>query len=248
MTRKIALVTGAGKGIGLATAKKQIAEGRFVVLIDSKPIDIEKLGLSDHDAVCFRGDVTDMAFMGRVREQTEALHGPVSILVNNAGISPKRADGKSSGILELTLEEWMSVLNVNLTSAMRISQVFIPVMQAQGFGRIVNVSSLAGRSKSVVAGPSYMASKAGLLGLTRAIASEMGQFGITANCVAPGRILTDMAMQAGEEVNRRYAEQIPVRRLGTADEVGAAIAFLCADSSGFINGATIDINGGFFMS
>lgn len=248
MTRKIALVTGAGKGIGLAAAKKLIAEGKFVVLIDSKPIDLDKLGLSDLDALCFRGDVTDMAFMTRVREQTEALHGVVSILVNNAGISPKRPDGKSSGILDLTVEEWLNVMNVNLTSIMRISQLFIPGMQAQGFGRIVSVSSLAGRSKSVVAGPSYMASKAGLLGLTRAIASEMGPHGITANCVAPGRILTDMAMQAGEEVNRRYAEQIPVRRLGTADEVGAAIAFLCADTSGFINGATIDINGGFFMS
>jgi 3-oxoacyl-[acyl-carrier protein] reductase len=121
-------------------------------------------------------------------------------------------------------------------------------MQAQKFGRIVSLSSLAGRSKSIVAGPSYMASKAGVLGLMRAIASEMGPYGITANCVAPGRILTDMAMQAGEEVNRRYAEQIPVRRLGTAEEVADAITFLCAESSGFINGATIDINGGFFMS
>ena len=230
MQRKIALVTGAGKGIGLATAKKLIAEGRFVVLIDSKPIDLEKLALSENDALCFRGDVTDMAFMGRVREQTEALHGVVSILVNNAGISPKRTDGQSSGILDLTLEEWTNVLSVNLTSIMRISQLFIPGMQAQGFGRIVSVSSLAGRSKSVVAGPSYMASKAGLLGLTRAIASEMGPHGITANCVAPGRILTDMAMQAGEEVNRRYAEQIPVRRLGTPEEVGAAIAFLSSAS------------------
>ena len=135
-----------------------------------------------------------------------------------------------------------------LTTVMQLSQLFLPGMQAQKFGRIVSLSSLAGRSKSVVAGPSYMASKAGVLGLMRAIASEMGPFGITANCVAPGRILTDMAMQAGEEVNRRYAEQIPVRRLGTAEEVADAIAFLCAESSGFINGATIDINGGFFMS
>jgi len=246
--RKIALVTGAGRGIGFAAAKSLISEGRFVVMIDNKPIDHEKLGLSEDDALCFRGDVTDMAFMGRVREQTEALHGVITILVNNAGISPKRTDGKSSGILDLTLEEWTNVFNVNLTSMMRICQLLIPGMQEQGFGRIVSVSSLAGRSKSLVAGPSYMASKAGMLGLTRSIATEMGPNGITANCVAPGRILTDMARLAGEEVNLRYAEQIPVRRLGTPEEVGAAIAFLCADSSGFINGATIDINGGFFMS
>jgi 3-oxoacyl-[acyl-carrier protein] reductase len=248
MNKKIALVTGAAKGIGLATSQALIAAGRFVVMVDRLPIELEQLGIADDQAIAFQADVTDMAFMTRLHEQINERFGTVSILVNNAGISPKRADGLSSGILELTIQEWSKVLMVNLTTVMQISQLFLPDMKAQGFGRIVSVSSLAGRSKSVVAGPSYMASKAGILGLTRAIASEMGPFGITANCVAPGRILTEMAMQAGEEVNQRYAEQIPVRRLGTADEVGASIAFLCADTSGFINGATIDINGGFFMS
>ena len=248
MTKKIALVTGAAKGIGLATSQALIAAGRFVVMIDRQPIELAQLGISDDDALAFQADVTDMAFMTRLREQLKERIGTVSILVNNAGISPKRADGRSSGILELRIEEWSKVQQVNLTTVMQVSQLFLPDMKAQGFGRIVSVSSLAGRSKSVVAGPSYMASKAGILGLTRAIATEMAPFGITANCVAPGRILTEMAMQAGEEVNQRYAEQIPVKRLGTPDEVGAAIAFLCAETSGFINGATIDINGGFFMS
>ena len=248
MTKKIALVTGAAKGIGLATSQALIAAGRFVVMIDRQPIELAQLGISDDDALAVQADVTDMAFMTRLREQLKERIGTVSILVNNAGISPKRADGRSSGILELRIEEWSKVLQVNLTTVMQVSQLFLPDMKAQGFGRIVSVSSLAGRSKSVVAGPSYMASKAGILGLTRAIATEMAPFGITANCVAPGSILTEMAMQAGEEVNQRYAEQIPVKRLGTPDEVGAAIAFLCAETSGFINGATIDINGGFFMS
>ena len=248
MNKKIALVTGAAKGIGLGTSQALIAAGRFVVMVDRLPIDLEQLGIADDQAIAFQADVTDMAFMTRLRAQIKERFGTVSILVNNAGISPKRADGLSNGILDLTIQEWSKVLLVNLTTVMQISQLFLPDMKAQGFGRIVSVSSLAGRSKSVVAGPSYMASKAGILGLMRAIASEMGPFGITANCVAPGRILTEMAMQAGEVVNQRYAEQIPVRRLGTPDEVGASIAFLCADTSGFINGATIDINGGFFMS
>jgi 3-oxoacyl-[acyl-carrier protein] reductase len=248
MNKKIALVTGAAKGIGLGTSQALIAEGRFVVMVDRLPIDLEQLGITDEQAIAFQADVTDMAFMTRLHGQINQRFGTVSILVNNAGISPKRADGLSNGILDVTIQEWSKVLLVNLTTVMQITQLFLPDMKAQGFGRIVSVSSLAGRSKSVVAGPSYMASKAGILGLMRAIASEMGPFGITANCVAPGRILTEMAMQAGEAVNQRYAEQIPVRRLGTADEVGASIAFLCADSSGFINGATIDINGGFFMS
>jgi 3-oxoacyl-[acyl-carrier protein] reductase len=248
MNKKIALVTGAAKGIGLSTSQALIAAGRFVVMVDRLPIDLEQLGITDDQAIAFQADVTDMAFMTRLHAQIKERFGVVSILVNNAGISPKRADGLSNGILDVTIQEWTKVLLVNLTTVMQITQLFLPDMKAQGFGRIVSVSSLAGRSKSVVAGPSYMASKAGILGLMRAIASEMGPFGITANCVAPGRILTEMAMQAGEAVNQRYAEQIPVRRLGTADEVGASIAFLCADSSGFINGATIDINGGFFMS
>lgn len=248
MNKKIALVTGAAKGIGLSTSQALIAAGRFVVMVDRLPIDLEQLGITDDQAIAFQADVTDMAFMTRLHAQFKERFGVVSILVNNAGISPKRADGLSNGILDITIQEWTKVLLVNLTTVMQITQLFLPDMKAQGFGRIVSVSSLAGRSKSVVAGPSYMASKAGILGLMRAIASEMGPFGITANCVAPGRILTEMAMQAGEAVNQRYAEQIPVRRLGTADEVGASIAFLCADSSGFINGATIDINGGFFMS
>ncbi len=248
MTQRIALVTGAAKGIGLATSQKLIAADCKVVMVDRLPIDLGKLGMSSENALAFSGDVSDAAFLLRLKEQIDARLGTVSILVNNAGISPKRSDGRSSGILEVTLDEWSKVLMINLTTVMQLSQLFLPGMQAQKFGRIVSLSSLAGRSKSIVAGPSYMASKAGVLGLMRAIASEMGPYGITANCVAPGRILTDMAMQAGEEVNRRYAEQIPVRRLGTADEVADAIAFLCAESSGFINGATIDINGGFFMS
>ena len=248
MKQRIALVTGAAKGIGLATSQKLIAAGCQVVMVDRLPIELGKLGLSTENALAFAGDVSDAAFLLRLKEQIESRLGVVSILVNNAGISPKRPDGRSSGFLEVTLDEWSKVLMINLTTVMQLSQLFLPGMRAQKFGRIVSLSSLAGRSKSVVAGPSYMASKAGILGLMRAIASEMGPEGITANCVAPGRILTDMSMQAGEEVNRRYAEQIPVRRLGTADEVADTIVFLCAESSGFINGATIDINGGFFMS
>ncbi|SPU49108.1 acetoacetyl-CoA reductase [Bordetella trematum] len=173
--------------------------------------------------------------------------GPVSVLINNAGVSPKLADGSSAGILQISPQEWAQVLEVNLTAVLRLCQLVLPGMCEQGFGRIVNVASLAGRTKSLVAGGSYMASKAGLIGLTRAIATEMGPRGVTANAVAPGRILTEMAQQAGLEVNQRYAAQIPVRRLGTPEEVAAAMVFLAAEEAGFINGAILDINGGFYM-
>lgn len=246
---RVALVTGAARGIGLAACRALLAGGHHVVMVDRDPIDAEAVVDRQYlpAATAARADVTDMEGICRIKTRIESGIGPVSILVNNAGISPKRPDGTSRGILDLTDDEWARVMDVNLASAMRLSRLFLPGMQRQHFGRIVNVSSLAGRSRSVVAGPSYMASKAGLIGLTRAIASEMGPFGITANCVAPGRILTEMAKQAGEEVNRRYAEQIPVRRLGTPEEVGAAVAFLCCEQAGFINGAVIDINGGFYM-
>jgi len=250
MNRRIAVVTGARQGIGLETAKALLGAGHYVVMVDDKPADMASLVGEEFAAsvtsACL--DVTDYSEVRRMRDEINRTLGKVTVLVNNAGISPKQPDGRSSGILEVQPEEWSRVLEVNLTAVMRLCQIFLPDMQAEKFRRIVNLSSLAGRAKSIVAGPSYMASKAGLLGLTRAIATEMAPFGITANCVAPGRILTEMAKQAGEEVNRRYAEQIPVRRLGTPAEVGRVIAFLCAESSGFINGTTIDINGGFFMS
>ena len=246
---KVAWVTGAGKGIGLATSRALLAAGHHVVMTDRNALDVATLiePQLQHRVTAAAVDVTDAAALGALKQRVDAAVGPASMLVNNAGVSPKRADGSSSGILDLSADEWAFVLDVNLTAVLRLCQLFIPDMMAQSYGRIVNVASLAGRSKSIVAGPSYMASKAGVIGLTRAIASEMGPFGITANSVAPGRILTEMAMQAGPEVNERYAAQIPVRRLGTPEEVGAAIAFLCAEQAGFINGALLDINGGFFM-
>ncbi|MFC7738933.1 3-oxoacyl-ACP reductase [Roseomonas sp. GCM10028921] len=249
MPPRIALVTGAGRGIGQATARQLLQKGYRVVAVDRGGIAPDTLpdGIDPDHLRVGKLDVTDAKAVIRLRDDVLREWGPIGILVNNAGVSPKRANGASAGILEIDPDEWAFVLSVNLTAVLRLSQAVLPMMRDAGWGRIVNVSSLAGRSKSLVAGGSYMASKAGVLGLTRAIASEMGPLGVTANAVAPGRILTEMAMQAGPEVNRRYAEQIPVRRLGTTDEVAAAILFLASEEAGFINGAVIDINGGFYM-
>lgn len=246
---RVALVTGAARGIGRATARALLAAGCRVVAADRTAMDADALrgDWPAENAWPAALDVTDTAGIAALRDAAAARWGDITVLVNNAGVSPKQADGRSAGITEITEAEWAQVLAVNLTAPLRLAQALLPGMRAAGWGRIVNVSSLAGRSKSLVAGGSYMASKSGVLGLTRAIAAEMGPFGITANAVAPGRILTEMAMQAGEEVNRDYAAQIPVRRLGTAEEVADAIAFLASERAGFINGAVIDINGGFFM-
>jgi len=247
-TPRVALVTGAARGIGFATAITLLERGHKVVLADLTAIEAEKVPLPLRDRAMFACmDVADQDNVNEVIARVETDLGSVGILVNNAGLSLKNAEGRSRGILEVTEDEWTRMFAVNVTAILRLCQRVIPGMQQARWGRIVNVSSLAGRTKTVVAGPTYMATKAAVLGLTRGIAAEMGPAGITANCVAPGRILTEMAMQAGEEVNARYAAQIPVRRIGTPEEVADAIAYFTSEQAGFVNGAVIDINGGFYM-
>jgi 3-oxoacyl-[acyl-carrier protein] reductase len=195
-------------------------------------------------AVC---DVTDTRAHAEFCARVKKDWGNIGILVNNAGISPKQPDGASARIVDVSLDEWSRVLDVNLGSVLRLCQLVVPYMREQGWGRIINISSLAGRTISRVAGVSYSASKAGLLSLTRNLANELGPLGVTANAIAPGRVATSMAMQGGEEINKQYSDLIPVGRLGRPEEVAAVVAFLASENTGFINGATIDINGGYFM-
>jgi 3-oxoacyl-[acyl-carrier protein] reductase len=246
---RVALVTGGARGIGRAIAQALVRQGHRVVVADRQPATwVSEAAAPDaqrlHAAVL---DVTDRSAIRALRDQTLARWGPVAILVNNAAISPKQADGYSAGVLDISPSEWESVLQVNLTAALVLCQEFLPGMKALGWGRVVNMASLAGRTKSISAGASYMASKAGLIGLTRAIATEMGPFGITANCVAPGRVVTEMSMTAGVEANAKIAQQLPVRRLGQPEEVAEAVVYLSGPLAGFVNGAVIDINGGIYM-
>ncbi|WP_087866323.1 3-oxoacyl-ACP reductase [Comamonas thiooxydans] len=246
---RVALVTGAAQGIGMATAIELLKDGRKVLLTDMRLPDLQ--GVPEElrsQAFSFELNVTDRNACSKFVEFAQKEFGGVDILVNNAGLSLKNSSGQSNGILEVSLDEVQTTLNVNVLAMLQLCQLVLPGMKEKGWGRIVNVSSLAGRGKSLVAGPAYMLTKSAVLGLSRSIASEMAQFGITTNCVAPGRILTQMALQAGDEVNRSYAAQIPVKRIGEAYEVGAAIAYLSSDSAGFTNGAVIDVNGGFLMA
>lgn len=246
---RVALVTGAAQGIGLASAIALLQDGRKLVLSDRERPDLKLIPEALRaNATAVALDVTDEAQCRAVVAQITQELGGVDILVNNAGISLKNAAGQSNGILQLDMQEVQRMVDVNVLAIVRLCQLVLPGMQAKGWGRIVNISSLAGRSKSVVAGPAYMLTKSAVLGLSRSIASEMAPFGITTNCVAPGRILTQMALQAGEEVNRQYAAQIPVKRIGEPGEVAAAICYLASEAAGFTNGAVIDVNGGFFMN
>jgi 3-oxoacyl-[acyl-carrier protein] reductase len=249
-TQRTVLVTGAARGIGLAIAKKMIDCGHRVVMTDRDhaALQIAAQKFPAQSVLALTADVTDGGAPAMLDRAIRGRWEPVAILVNNAGVPSPKRDGRTAGFLELTDEEWSSVLDVNLGAVFRLSRQFLPFMREQRWGRVVNIASLAGRGRTFIAGACYMASKAGVLALTRAIANEFGRDGITANSIAPGLIDTSMAASRTAEANAAVINQIPVRRIGRPEEIAAAAAFLAGEDVGFINGAVIDVNGGIWMA
>ncbi len=243
---QVAIVTGAAQGMGAAIAGRLAAEGAKVVLSD---INAEKVAgvaerinaAAENSALAMRTDVTKEDEVAEMVEMAIAHYGTVGILVNNAGILyPTRID-------HVTKAEWDEVIDVNLNGSFLCSKAVLPIMKANKFGRIVNMSSSAGRSVSTLGGVHYTAAKAGVLGLTRGMAKEVAPFGITVNAVCPGLIDTEMAREnCTPERLRAYEESFPIPRLGTPEEVAQLIIFLATDAA-YITGASIDINGGDLM-
>jgi 3-oxoacyl-[acyl-carrier protein] reductase len=249
-TQRTVLVTGAARGIGLAIAKTMLECGHRVAMTDRDDATLKTAAqaLPAKRVLALAADVTDSKAPATLDHAIRDRWEPVSILVNNAGVPSPKRNGRTAGFLELTDEEWSSVLDINLGAVFRLSRQFLPFMCEQRWGRVVNIASLAGRGRTFIAGASYMASKAGVLALTRAIANEFGRDGITANSIAPGLIDTSMAATRTAEANAAVVNQIPVRRIGRPEEVAAAAAFLAGEDVGFINGAVIDVNGGIWMT
>jgi 3-oxoacyl-[acyl-carrier protein] reductase len=179
-------------------------------------------------------------------QQTVSHFGGIDILVNDAGISPKH-EGKKVNLWEMSVAEWDQVMAVNIRGAFLCCHGAVPRMIERGGGAIVNVSSLAAKVGSVITGCHYVISKAGLVGLTKILAREVAEHGIRVNAVAPGRIDTPMIWDVPAEVNERYKEMIPLKRLGTPEEVAEGIVFLLSDSAAYITGQVLDINGGIGM-
>ena len=250
--QRIVLVTGGASGIGLAIVRRFIADGDRVAFVAQNAGRIEKalhfIGAADGRVIGQSIDVTDGAVAAEFVAAIQARWGTVDVLVNNAGISPRRSDGQRPWLLQTSLEEWRRVLDVNITGAFIFAKLVAPGMIAQRYGRIVNIGSLAGRTVPLIAGPHYAASKAGLVGFTRAAARDLAPHGITVNCVAPGRILTAMTEPLESEANRAALARIPVGRIGRPEEIADAVAFLAAEAAAFVTATTIDVNGGEFGS
>lgn len=246
--KKTALVTGAGKGIGLGITKKLVENGFCVAMIDkdADALNAAVTNLPRDSVLALALDITENNAPARIQTAVNAQWVPISVLVNNAAISPKH-DGIAAGLIQISEEEWAQVFCVNVMAPMRLAKKFLPYMKETGWGRVINISSRAGRSNANAAGPAYMSSKAAILGLTRSIASEFAVDGITANSVAPGLVETDLAMTISPQLLAAIRSKTPVGRGGTLAELGAVVAFLASEDAAFITGACIDVNGGAFM-
>lgn len=234
---KVALVTGAARGIGKAIAMKFASEGADVAFTDlainesgeQTVRDVEAFG---HKVKAYASNAADFEETHNVVNQILADFGRIDILVNNAGIT------KDGLMLRMTEAQWDAVLNVNLKSAFNFIHALTPIMARQRGGSIINMSSVVGVSGN--AGQcNYSASKAGLIGLAKSIAKEMGPRGIRANCIAPGFIVSDMTNALSEEVRDAWVKQIPLRRGGTPEDVANVALFLASDLSGYVSGQVI---------
>lgn len=238
---KVALITGAAKGIGKAIALKFASEGADVAFTDlvineAAEETIKELETFGHKVKGYASNAADFAQTQEVVDQIMAEFGHIDILVNNAGIT------KDGLMLRMSEAQWDAVINVNLKSAFNFIHALTPIMARQRGGSIINMSSVVGVSGN--AGQcNYSASKAGLIGLAKSIAKEMGPRGIRANCIAPGFIISDMTSALSEEVREQWVKTIPLRRGGTPEDVAKVALFLASDLSSYVSGQVIHVCG-----
>ncbi len=250
-THRVAVVTGAAVGIGWAISQRLAREGFGLALVDksdtvlARKAELDELG---HPCWAFVADLADAGAIPSLAAAILEQAGRCDVLVNNAGTHLKTPAGQRYRFDEMTLREWNLSIALHMTAPMLLSQAFLPGMKERHWGRIVNISSRAGRTYVVQSSAFYTASKAGTNGLTRAIAGEYAEHGITCNSIAPGRIRTPLTERSADEVKASSLRELPVGRIGEPEEVATAVAFLASDGAAFITGAVIDLNGGGFMA
>jgi 3-oxoacyl-[acyl-carrier protein] reductase len=240
---KVAIVTGASRGIGRSIAEAFLAAGGKVVISARSAAALEELAAclrQRGEVLAVAGDVSSASDADRLVEAAVAAFGRVDILVNNAGIT---RDGL---LLRMKDDDWDAVLNINLKGAFLCTRAAAKLMSKQRFGRIVNISSVVAEMGNA-GQANYCASKAGLLGLTKSVARELAKRNVTVNAVTPGFILTDMTDELPEKAREELAAQIPLGRFGTAEEVAHAVLFLVSEQAGYITGQVLGVNGGMYM-
>ena len=241
---KVAVVTGASRGIGKSISLALARQGAKIVAVDVtlKGMDelLAEIKALGSEGIAVEGNVTVTADTENMIDKAVAAYGRVDILVNNAGIT---RDGL---LMRMKDEDWDAVLTVNLKGAFLCTRAASKVMTKQRFGRIINIASVVGQMGNA-GQANYCASKAGLMGLTRSNARELAKRNITVNAVAPGFIVSDMTEALPDKVKQEMAAQIPLERFGTADDIANAVVFLATDASGYITGQVLAVNGGMYM-
>jgi 3-oxoacyl-[acyl-carrier protein] reductase len=242
-TGKTAVITGAARGIGKEIAVQLAEEGAAVVLVDIRHADeiARKLQDSGAKALALHIDITDYDAVRHAVDEIVAWNNGIDILVNNAGIIAR------GNITELTVETWLKVMDVNLNGTFYLCKTILPFMIEKGYGRIVNVTSIAAKTGDITAAAAYGTSKGAVNTLTRSLARQMAEFGITVNAVAPHAIETDMSAEWPLEKRKAVIDSIPLKRMGTCRDVSEAVLYLASDAASFVTGETINVNGVYLM-
>ena len=240
LKEKIALITGGANGIGLATAERFAREGAKIILWDLSDQGDEvaaRLKKEGHEAIFKKISVTNMDEVEKAVAEAREHFGRIDILINNAGITRDRT------LLKMSKQEWDDVIAVNLTGVFNCTQAVAPIMKAQNYGRIVSASSNVA-IRGNYGQTNYVATKSAIIGMTKVWAMELGRFGITANCIAPGFIRTAMTDAMPEEVRNQTIPQIPLGKWGVPEDVANGYLYLASDEASFVSGICLTIDGG----
>ena len=239
---QVAIITGAARGIGAGVAEILSQAGAFVVIwdiLDSGADIVKKIEANGGHAAFQKVDVTSAESVKKATEDIISSMNRIDILINNAGII------RDKSFMKMTSDEWSAVINVNLNSLFIVTKEVLPHMKSNGYGRIISASSVNGTA-GAFGQTNYAATKAGVQGFTKSLCKEVGKYGITVNCVAPGFIETEMTASMPEEVINAGVQMIPIKRIGTPENMGYCYLFLASKEAEFVNGITLHANGGAF--